>query len=132
MERCALVIGGGIGGLTTAIALQQDNIDAPVFERAGAAAHVHVGGGIHLWHNAMRAIRMLGLADRVAAVGSRIHRTVFRSWNGRLLAGTHRGVDVAAGPDTPDDEGAPDHPALQVTALPGTDRQRRAVGRQGG
>jgi 2-polyprenyl-6-methoxyphenol hydroxylase-like FAD-dependent oxidoreductase len=82
----ALVIGGGIGGLTAGLALGHAGVKAVVFERANDLRKIQVGGGIHLWHNAMRAYGQLGLADRVAAVGSAVERQEFRNWRGVLLA----------------------------------------------
>jgi 2-polyprenyl-6-methoxyphenol hydroxylase-like FAD-dependent oxidoreductase len=81
-----LVIGGGIGGLTTAIALRQAGIDTEVFERASDLRRIRVGGGIHLWTSAMRALERVGLAAQLQAVGSPIEWTEFLSWRGRVLA----------------------------------------------
>lgn len=46
------IIGGGIGGLTTAIALRQRGLDAEVFEAAPAISAV--GAGIMVPPNAMQ------------------------------------------------------------------------------
>ena len=67
----ALVIGGGIGGLCTARALSQVGVDATVFERADTLEQIQVGGAIHLWHNGMRGLQRLGLADEVERVAGR-------------------------------------------------------------
>ena len=61
----ALVIGGGIGGLTAAIALRQAGHDVAVFERREELEEVHSGGGMVLWHNAIRALKELGLSDQI-------------------------------------------------------------------
>ena len=55
----AIVVGAGIGGLTTAIALRQRGIDVEVYERS--AALTDVGAGISLWANALKALHQLGL-----------------------------------------------------------------------
>jgi 2-polyprenyl-6-methoxyphenol hydroxylase-like FAD-dependent oxidoreductase len=55
----ALIIGGGIGGLATAIGLRQIGWDVEVYERAAAIREV--GAGIALWANAIRALGELGL-----------------------------------------------------------------------
>ena len=63
----ALIIGGGIGGLTVAVALQQHGIEAHVFEAADALRPV--GAGIWVPTNALRALATLGLSEGVAAEG---------------------------------------------------------------
>ncbi len=62
-----MVIGGGIGGLTAAVALRRAGVEAVVFEKAGELREI--GAGISLWANAMKALRKLGLYDTVLAVG---------------------------------------------------------------
>ncbi len=63
----AVVIGGGIGGLSAAIALRRSGMEATVFERAGELREI--GAGISLWANAMKALRKLGVHDVVWAAG---------------------------------------------------------------
>lgn len=63
----AIIVGGGIGGLTAAIALRQVDVDAVVFEKADELREI--GAGISLWVNATRALERLGLADAVRAAG---------------------------------------------------------------
>ena len=53
-----LIVGAGIGGLTTAIALRRAGIDAIVLEQAPELREV--GAGISLWPNAIKALRRLG------------------------------------------------------------------------
>ncbi|MEM8531625.1 MAG: FAD-dependent oxidoreductase [Chloroflexota bacterium] len=62
-----LIIGGGIGGLTTAVALQQRGIKAHVFEAAPELRAV--GAGIWLPPNAMQVMDRLGLAKRMQQAG---------------------------------------------------------------
>lgn len=57
------IIGGGIGGLTTALALKQSGIQAEVFEQAPAL--FDVGAAIALWPNAMRVLECLQLTDKI-------------------------------------------------------------------
>lgn len=81
-----LVAGGGIGGLTTAIALQRAGIAARVFERSTSRQDVQqYGGGIVLWHNAMRALRKLGLDEQIGAVAPRLRRAQNCSWRGGVM-----------------------------------------------
>jgi 2-polyprenyl-6-methoxyphenol hydroxylase-like FAD-dependent oxidoreductase len=84
-RRRVLVIGAGIGGLTTALALQQAGIDAEVFEASPSLRAIQVGYGIHLWSNAMRALRGLGVADAVKERSERFDRMHFETCGGRTL-----------------------------------------------
>ncbi|MGI8989976.1 MAG: NAD(P)-binding protein, partial [Bryobacteraceae bacterium] len=59
----AIIIGGGIGGLTVAIALSKVGIDAQVYERAPILREV--GAGIGLSDNALRVLDGLGLGSAV-------------------------------------------------------------------
>lgn len=79
----AIIIGGGIGGLCAAIALRQIGIDVRIYERT--EAFEHVGAGLSVWVNAIRALRKLGLADQVIQAGSVFGRTAFRSPSGKIL-----------------------------------------------
>lgn len=68
----ALIIGGGIGGLAAAIALQRVGIEAAVFEKAPEITEV--GAGLSLWSNAMLALQRLGLDAAAQQAGSIIDR----------------------------------------------------------
>lgn len=70
-------IGGGSGGLTTAVALARKGLRAEVYEQASELNEVGAGAG--LWGNALRALEALGLAGEVSklavqAVGSGVRR----------------------------------------------------------
>lgn len=69
----ALIIGGGIGGLSTAIALQRVGIEAIVFEKAPEITEV--GAGLSLWSNAILAARRLGVESQIVAAGSVIDKS---------------------------------------------------------
>ena len=58
------VIGGGIGGLTAALALRQRGATVTVLEQAEAITEV--GAGIQVSPNGLRVIEALGLADPLA------------------------------------------------------------------
>jgi FAD-dependent urate hydroxylase len=81
--RQAIIIGGGIGGLCTAIALRQIGIDVRVYERT--KVFERVGAGLALWANAIRALRKLGLADQVIKAGSVFGHAEFRYPSGRIF-----------------------------------------------
>jgi 2-polyprenyl-6-methoxyphenol hydroxylase-like FAD-dependent oxidoreductase len=72
MDAKIVIIGGGIGGLTAAIALGRQGIAAEVYEQAPALKEV--GAGVGLWPNAMAAFEQIGLSDQVARLGVRVDR----------------------------------------------------------
>jgi 2-polyprenyl-6-methoxyphenol hydroxylase-like FAD-dependent oxidoreductase len=80
-----LVAGAGFGGLTAYTALRHAGVEAQVFERAAEPGATLVGGGFHLWANAIRALRELGLDEAARERGVPLTRTEFRSSRGRFL-----------------------------------------------
>jgi 2-polyprenyl-6-methoxyphenol hydroxylase-like FAD-dependent oxidoreductase len=66
------VIGGGITGLTTALALRQVGLNATVYEQSESLNEI--GAGIWLQPNAMRVLRWLGLDEEVKHVGCELDR----------------------------------------------------------
>lgn len=64
-----MIVGGGIGGLTAALALHQAGFDAHVYEQASVLREV--GAGVALGPNAVKILHRLGLADILRAVGVR-------------------------------------------------------------
>ncbi|WP_438489227.1 FAD-dependent monooxygenase [Streptomyces sp. S186] len=91
-ERTAIVIGGGIGGLTAAVALDRRGWRVTVRERA--AALEPVGAGIGLAPNAQRALDAVDVGDAVRAMASRQLTGELRRPDGRLLARTDNAAAV--------------------------------------
>ncbi|NEA55112.1 NAD(P)-binding protein [Streptomyces sp. SID13666] len=87
--RKALVIGAGIGGLTTAAGLLRQGIEAQVFEARPTPGRLLTGGGFMLWHNAVLSLRRIGLDEAVVADSVRMRFHEFRSDSGRRLARWH-------------------------------------------
>jgi 3-hydroxybenzoate 6-monooxygenase len=80
-----LVAGGGIGGLTAALALARKGQRVRVLERSHEFAEL--GAGLQMAPNASRVLARLGVLDRVIEVGVPPRRLVFRSAvTGRDLA----------------------------------------------
>ncbi len=78
------VIGGGIGGLTAAVALRQAGFDVHVYEQATELTEV--GGGVNMAPNATRVLRRLGLTEGLDREGVRPLGTHQRRWqDGRTL-----------------------------------------------
>ncbi|MGW0737570.1 FAD-dependent monooxygenase [Streptomyces sp. NPDC002851] len=82
----ALVIGGGIGGLTAAAALHQEGWDVTVVERAVSLEPV--GAGISLSPNAQRALDVIGLGDEIRALAAWQGDGGLRTPAGRWLSRT--------------------------------------------
>jgi 2-polyprenyl-6-methoxyphenol hydroxylase-like FAD-dependent oxidoreductase len=83
MSDRAVVVGAGIAGLATAIALKGIGLEVVVLERAPQLCGV--GAGIALWPNAVHALRRLGIGDAVESAGAPAHDAAFRSWRGSQL-----------------------------------------------
>ena len=83
IER-VLIVGAGLAGLTLAISLRRQGLDAEIVERQ-ATWPVH-GAGIYLVGNAMRALGSLDLADDVLRDGALIQTQTFMNHRGRQLA----------------------------------------------
>ena len=81
-----VIIGGGVGGLTTAIALHLHGFtNITLFERR--AASDPVGAGLTLWANAGRFLKELGLLDEVSAFGGRLNQMQRWTDDGDYLGG---------------------------------------------
>ena len=81
-----LVVGAGIGGLTTAIALRQAGFDVRVFEQAHEIRAV--GAGLQLSPNAVKVLHGLGLGERLHAVAVKPAALDSRSWDTGELIGS--------------------------------------------
>lgn len=78
------IVGGGIAGLATALALQRSGRRVRVFERG---PRLQSGkGGLLLWSNALRVLDGLGVGKRVVEEGFPVESTQFRTPDRRLLA----------------------------------------------
>ena len=81
--RC-VIVGAGIGGLTTANALRDSSMEIVILERAAAVQEV--GAGLSLWCNATKALAQLGLESAVGLVGEPIAAVLTLDARGRPLA----------------------------------------------
>lgn len=90
-----LIAGGGIGGLTTAIALRHQGIDALVLEQAEVMAEI--GAGIQIASNAAIVLREIGLESAIRAVGVKPQSYDYRDLRtGRMLYQAPLGDEAAA------------------------------------
>ena len=82
MAQQILVIGAGISGLATAVALQRRGHDVTVIEERTDAAS---GAGISIWPNALAALDEIGLGDAVRVAGGRVAAGALRWRDGGWL-----------------------------------------------
>src|SRR5215475_14919770 len=77
------IIGGGIGGLTAALALRQFGFEPQIFEQAPHL--LEVGAAILMWPNAMRVLQRLGLANTIREQGGCLEKSSWLRCDGRAL-----------------------------------------------
>lgn len=82
-KQKVIVIGAGVGGLCTAIALQQYDFEVKVYEKVKILDEV--GAGLTLWPNALHVLRALGVAYAVIMAGSKLQRSQIHTDNGETL-----------------------------------------------
>jgi 2-polyprenyl-6-methoxyphenol hydroxylase-like FAD-dependent oxidoreductase len=80
------IVGGGIGGLTTAIALQKSGFNVAVYE--SAPEFKPLGAGIVLAANAIKAFQAIGLEKEIIAAGNELKRFTINDAGGTLLTNT--------------------------------------------
>ncbi|MGD0150883.1 MAG: FAD-dependent monooxygenase, partial [Xanthobacteraceae bacterium] len=84
------IIGGGIGGLAAALALERRGAEVVVHEQSGALSEI--GAGLNLTPNAVKALRALGLEQEAQAIAAETDFLNIRSWkSGRYISRTKRG-----------------------------------------
>ena len=80
------ILGAGIGGLSTAIALQRKGFNVTVFESAPVIRAV--GAGLSLSGNAILAYQEIGIGKEVIAAGCRLQAARIKDQQGRLISET--------------------------------------------
>jgi 2-polyprenyl-6-methoxyphenol hydroxylase-like FAD-dependent oxidoreductase len=80
----ALVVGGGIAGPVTALALRKAGIDAAVYEAYDGTAD-GIGGTLTVAPNGLDALGIVGADEPVRAVGLPMDRTVIADGRGKRL-----------------------------------------------
>ena len=89
-DRTALIVGAGIGGLAAGVSLRRLGWRVRLFERASEPRAL--GFALSLAPNAIRALRELGIAERITPEGCRMERAQIRRADGRIV----KAFDVAA------------------------------------
>src|ERR1700738_5424939 len=79
------IIGGGIGGLSAALALHRRGLEVTVYEQSPNLGEI--GAGIGLGPNAVKAFRALGIESDVIAIGSTAEWQIMRNGqDGRIIS----------------------------------------------
>src|SRR5260370_12833547 len=86
------IVGGGIGGLTAALALRARGLEVTVFEQAEVLREI--GAGVSIHPNAARLLKRVGLDDQLRKIGSPISGITLRTSQGEAIT-------TPAGPATP-------------------------------
>ena len=81
----ALIVGAGIAGPATAIALKRAGIEAAVYEAYERSAGVDVGAYVTIAVNGLDALSALDLQEPVKAAGFPTSSIEFFSWKGKRL-----------------------------------------------
>jgi FAD-dependent urate hydroxylase len=79
-----VIIGAGIGGLTTGIALRQVGYRVEIYDKAQKLRPA--GAAISLWSNGVKVLNRLGLGDAIARIGGKMDRMEYRSNTDELLS----------------------------------------------
>ncbi|MBV9159042.1 MAG: FAD-dependent monooxygenase [Candidatus Kaiserbacteria bacterium] len=79
----ALIVGGGIGGLTLAAFLQNSNVEYDIIEKA--PDWDHMGFLVSIWDSGRDILRKLGLAEEFDRLGCRADQYIIRDGKGRAL-----------------------------------------------
>jgi salicylate hydroxylase len=86
------IVGGGIGGLTAALALRARGLEVSVFEQAEVLREI--GAGVSNHPNAARLLKRIGLDDQLRKIGSPISGIKLRTSQGEAIT-------APEGPATP-------------------------------
>lgn len=84
--RRIIIIGGGIGGLTTAIALQRSGFGVTVYESAPGLKQV--GAGLVLAANAIKAFKEIGISGDILKAGKLLRYLYLYDEKGKLISAT--------------------------------------------
>lgn len=90
--KTAIVIGGGIGGLTTALKLHRAGVSVRVFESVENIRAL--GVGINLLPHAVRVLTELGLADKLEKIGLPTAELIYFSKFGKQIWQEPRGINA--------------------------------------
>ncbi|MGB7087060.1 MAG: FAD-dependent urate hydroxylase HpxO [Phormidesmis sp.] len=80
-----IVVGAGMGGLTTALAMKKAGYQMEIYDRVRELRPA--GAGISLWSNGVKVLNRLGLGTEIARIGGPMEKMAYYSKTGELLTG---------------------------------------------
>ena len=78
-----VIIGAGMGGLATGIALKQAGYEIEIYDRVSELRAA--GAAISLWSNGVKVLNRMGLGAALAKVGGQMERMAYHSHTGEKL-----------------------------------------------
>ncbi|MGG6293500.1 FAD-dependent urate hydroxylase HpxO [Leptolyngbya sp. AN02str] len=78
-----IIVGAGMGGLTTGIAMRQAGYTVEIYDRVRELRPA--GAGISLWSNGVKVLNRLGLGKEIASIGGIMNRMAYHSMTGETL-----------------------------------------------
>lgn len=90
----AIIIGGGIGGIISALTLRHHGIEVELYERA--EGNPEIGSAVQFTANVTNIFKRLGLLDVVKNCGSPVEVRNMREWNTGNIISTNRLGDTIA------------------------------------
>jgi 2-polyprenyl-6-methoxyphenol hydroxylase-like FAD-dependent oxidoreductase len=88
----AIIIGGGIGGLTTALMLHARGLDCELYEQSDVVREL--GVGINTLPHAIKELAELDLLKRLDQVAIRTHELFYMNRDGQVIWREPRGTDA--------------------------------------
>jgi 2-polyprenyl-6-methoxyphenol hydroxylase-like FAD-dependent oxidoreductase len=88
----ALIVGGGVGGLTAALMLHARGVDCEVYEQASEIREL--GVGINTLPHAIKELADLGMLPRLDAVAIRTHELIYANRFGQAVWVEPRGIEA--------------------------------------
>src|SRR4051812_3761288 len=85
-QQSFAIVGGGIGGLTLAIAMQRKGYTVTVYENATQIKPL--GAGLALAANAVKALSAIGICEDVLTKGKIIRKLLIKDQYGSILSET--------------------------------------------
>ncbi len=70
-----IIVGAGMGGLTTALAMKQAGYEVEIYDRVRALRPA--GAGISLWSNGVKVLNRLGLGPAIARIGGPMEQMAY-------------------------------------------------------
>jgi 2-polyprenyl-6-methoxyphenol hydroxylase-like FAD-dependent oxidoreductase len=93
-----MIAGAGLGGVSAALSLKSQGIDdVVIFEQADALEKIQVGIGMILWPNGARALKEIGVKDKLEERDNQVAEVNARAPKGSVLSSWCCATSLAPG-----------------------------------